>query len=272
MDDFTMIIFIIIILFLIAYPLYKFYKKQRESFNVNDIKRAIDKVGKLGRDISGLGKQIRSEVSKVGNLGKDIKKMGPQIKRIAKYPVELGEKLEIEMKKVASEAEKGILDEFNKAKGDVEKIANEVEDFAKKSVSEVEGELNKIIKTIEKIPSEVVYWANKIFMDFIPKLFREGWKQFKKHVIDPIMEFFKHVGDVFDKIGDVFKEIINFIINLPQCIPIYAFDTSKDIFIATMKTMLPGWLKNMIRGFNRYIVQPILIPIFNFFTNIFVND
>lgn len=263
MNDYILLIAIIIILILIFYPLYKYFKKQRESFNPRDVGRAINRVNGFGRDIGRMSRDLKKQVSSVKNLGRDISKVGPKIAKVAKYPAELGKKLKKEVTKVADQAGNVIEKEFNKIKDEVEDMANEVADFAEEAIGEIEGEIKKIIDAIEKIPDQVTNLANDIFGEFLPKIFNQGWKEFKKHVIDPIIEFFEDVGEIFNKVGDVFMEIIDTIVNLPGCIPIYAFDAGLEVTIATLKTILPNWLKSLIRTFNRFIVQPIIIPLIN---------
>jgi hypothetical protein len=263
MDDYILLIAMIIILILIFYPLYKYFKKERENFNPRDVGRAINRVKGFGRDIGRMTKDLKKQTSNVKNLGKDISKLGPKIAKVAKYPVELGNKLKKEVTKVADEAGNVIEKEFNKIKDEVEDMANEVAEFAEEAIGEIEKEMTKIIDTIEKIPDQVVNLANDIFGEFLPKIFNQGWKEFKKHVIDPIIGFFEDVGEIFNKVGDVVMEIIETIANLPGCIPIYAFDAGWEVAIATLKTILPGWLKGIIRTINRYIVQPIIIPFIN---------
>lgn len=263
MDDYIVLIAMIIILILIFYPLYKYFKKERENFNPKDVGKAINSVKKFGQDIERMTKDLKKQTSDLKNLGKEINSLGPKIERVAKYPVELGNKLKEEVTKVADEAGNVIEKEFNKIKDEVEDMANEVAEFAEEAVGEIEKEVTNIIETIEKIPDQVVNLANEIFGEFFPKIFDQGWKEFKKYVIDPIIEFFEDVGEIFNKVGDVVMEIIETIANLPGCIPIYAFDAGWEVAIASLKTILPVWLKDIIRTINRYIVQPIIIPFIN---------
>lgn len=268
MNDFITLISIIIILILIIFPIYRYYSNLKENFDIQKVNDAINDVGNFGNQIGDMMNQIGQEIGKVNDLGREISRLEPEISRISRYPVELGQNLSDEVTKVANDAGGMIEDEFNKVRREVEDMANEVSDFARESVNVVEGEMNRIIDTIDDIPNQVVSLANQIFVDFIPKMFEKGWEEFKKHVIDPITDFFEDVGEVFVKIGDVFMEIIETLINLPGCIPYYAFDTGIKMTEATLKTILPSWLKSIIRFFHNYITEPILIPIFEFCMNI----
>ena len=270
MNDYILLIAIIIILILLVYPVYKYLKKPKESFKPEDVGRAIKKVEKMFKDIERMGRDIGTQVKKVKNLGKDIAKLGPKIKKIARYPVELGNKIKDEAERVANEAGDFIEGEFDRIKKEVEDAANEVANWAEETWNEIENEINKIVDEIEDIPNKVKNLATDIFEDWLPKLLNKGWEEFKKHVIDPILDFFDDVGDVFNKIGDVFMEIIETITNLPKCIPIYAFDTAYEIALASLKTILPTWLKDIIRTINRYFIQPILVPFFKFCFNAFI--
>lgn len=263
MHDYICIIFIILLILLLTYSFIKSFI--REGLSLKDIKNAISKVGSLGKDISKLSGNLSNEIRKVGNLGKDIKNLGKEIDKMAKYPEKFGKDLGNEITKVSKEAGGLIKKEFDKAVDEVEDAAKDVENFAKKAIDDIKKEIDKIVKTIDKIPGQVTKLANEIFLDKIPKLFKEGWNQFKKHVLDPIVKFFDHVGEVFKRIGDVFVEIFNSLIKIPQCIPYYAMDAGYEMGMATLKTVTPKWIKDIVRWIYRNIIETIVIPVIKFF-------
>lgn len=268
MTDFIIIVSIIILCLIIIYSIKRHFKKyiynNRESFNVNEIRRAIDKVGNFGRDIGNLGRQLGEQIGKVGNLGKEITDLGPDIARIAQYPVELGGRLVSEVENIANKAEDFIVDEFDKIKDEIVDIANDVSRFATDAIGTIRDQIEDIGDVIEQIPGQVVNLANDIFGKYIPWVFREGWMYFKRYVIDPIVDFFRSIGGVFDVIGDVFRELFDVLLRTPSCIPIYLYDASVALTIAFLKTVLPGWLKDIIRWIHSNITKPIIIPVFNF--------
>lgn len=263
MQDFICIIFIILIISLILYSFFKL--SVQEALSVKDIKNAINKVNNFGKDISKLGGDLSKEIKNVGNLGKEINNIGGEIKKVSKYPEKFGKDLGNEISKVSNEAGDLITKEFNKAVDEVEDMANDVENFAKKAVDDIKSEMDKIMKTIDEIPGQVTKIANDIFLDKIPTLFEEGWKQFKKHVIDPMVDFFKEVGEVFERIGEVLLEIFKSLMKIPECIPYYAMDAGYEIAMATMKTITPKWIKDIVRFIYSNIIETIVIPILNFF-------
>ena len=272
MTNYIIIFLIIILSLIIIYSINRNFKKYiyrtRESFNIGDIKKAIKSVGKFGSDIGNLGNQLGEQIGKVGDLGKEIRNLGPEIAKIATYPVELGNKLANEVTDIANKAEDFIVDQFDKVKDEVVDVANDVSRFATDSLGVVRDQIEDIGDVIEDIPSQVVNLANDIFGKYIPWVFEEGWKYFKRYVIDPIVDFFRSIGGVFEIIGDIFVEIFDVLIRTPSCIPIYLYDASIALTIAFLKTVLPGWLKDIIRGFHNNITKPILIPAFNFIMGI----
>lgn len=264
----SIILLLIIIIYSINKQFNKYIRKYREPFNVNQIQREINKVGKFGTDIGNLGRELGQQISKVGDLGNQISNLGPEIERIARYPVELGEELVNKVQDVASQAENFVNEEFDKIKDEVEGIANEVKNFAVDSINQIKGEIDRIGDVIESIPGIVTNLANEIFGEYIPKIFNEGWRYFKRYVIDPITDFFKQIGNVFENIGDVFKEIFRVLIRIPTCIPFYFYDASMKYAKKALDKILPEWLKNIINFVDNYITKPIIIPLLTFFKNI----
>ncbi len=275
MNDYTLYISLVTLTIMLLYILYKNIKKTIDGFSVNDVKRAIDKVGNLGKDIANLGNQLAGEIQKVESLGNEIGKLGNEIEKVAKYPAEIGEIIAKEVEKVAKEADKKITSSFNKAFDEIDKTANkafdeiedaanEVGDFATDAINEIYKVLKEIGDAIAKIPQQVADMAKKIFLDYIPKLFEAGWKGFKKYIIDPLTGFFGEITNVFSLIGDVFRQIIKVLMRIPGCVPIYFFDVSYEIVMAALKTILPTWLKDIFRAIYNYFINPIVIPVITF--------
>jgi len=272
MNDYTLYISLVTLTIMLLYILYKNIKKTIDGFSVNDIKRAIDKVGNLGKDIANMGKGLANEIKKVESLGDEIGKLGSEIEKVSKYPAEVGNIIAEEVEKIAKEADKKITSSFNKAFDEIENTANkafdeiedaanEVGDFATDSINDINKVLTEIGDVIAKIPQQVADMAKSIFLDYIPKLFEAGWKGFKKYIIDPLTDFFGEIGNVFSLIGDVFRQIIKVLMRIPACVPVYFFDISYEITMSVLKTILPGWLKNIFRAIYNYFINPIVIPI-----------
>ena len=79
MNDYTLYISLVTLTIMLLYILYKNIKKTIDGFSVNDVKKAIDKVGNLGKDIANLGNQLAGEIQKVESLGNEICKLGKKM-------------------------------------------------------------------------------------------------------------------------------------------------------------------------------------------------
>jgi len=85
-------------------------------------------------------------------------------------------------------------------------------------------------------------------------------KFFEGTFLDGIMMVFDTFLDIFKAFIGVFSNIIEFIINIPFCIPIWFFDVGSEI----VGEMTPQWVKE----FNKNVVYPIMgliAEIVNFF-------
>lgn len=262
-NDHIIFIAIIILYILLSYLFYKRYTRQRDSFNVNQIKKSIDKVGTLGSEIANLGNKLGSEISKIGKLGDKISNMGDQIVKVSKYPAELGLMLEKEITKVAKKASNQITKTANKAFDEIESAANEVGDFAEGSINTIWGSLNEMGEVIEDIPNQVATLAESIFLDWIPMVFKEAWKFFKKYFIDPLVGIFGEVGEIFGVIGDVFEEIFKTFMKIPSCVPVYMADATYTGILWGLDSIVPAYIKDLVKMLHENITKPFIIPVFN---------
>ena len=276
-QDFILLIIIIILASIISYSLYKQFRRKRDGFDpVKLVDDAIKDVAKFGKDIGDVGKQVYDEIRNVDKLGDDIIKLGEDIAEVAEYPIELGEKLGKDIADVTKQGVDFIEDEFNEITdavedfaedtyNEIENAANSVKTFAEDQFDDIYGELADIGDTIADIPEQVADLAEDIFLGYIPDIFMQGWEYFQRYVLDPIVGVFREIGGVFEIIGDVFMEIINKLLEIPMCVPIYMYDISYEITLAVLKTVTPGWIKDTVRFINNNIIQTLVIPIIDMF-------
>tara|TARA_Y100000992_G_C21273025_1_gene498056 strand:- start:178 stop:1353 length:1176 start_codon:yes stop_codon:yes gene_type:complete len=233
---------------------------------INKVKRAVKTVDRLpGQINNGLGR-INNAFREIGKLGRKIEGLG---REVGGFGQKVGGEIGGVWDKVKTFAEK----EFKRVEGVAKNIAGEVEDVAKDLAGKVEGkatslagEVNDIAYevggVIEDIPGEVEGLAKTIFLDKIPRFFKQVWGWIKRNIIDPMIGFFVSIGDVFQDIGNIFVEMFYFLIRIPGCIPVYMFDASKSIVWNVYLTVFPKWIKNINRWIHINITIPFIYPLF----------
>lgn len=222
---------------------------------INSVKRAVKTVDSLpGQINSGVGK-VNSAFREIGKLGKEIESLG---REVGGFGRQVGNEIGGVWDKVKDFTEK----EFKRVEGVSKSIAGKVEGKAKSLAGEISDIAYDIGEVIEDIPGEVEGLSKSIFLDKIPRFFKQVWGWIKRNIIDPMIEFFISIGDIFEDIGNIFIEIFYFLLRIPGCIPVYMFDASKSIVWNVYLTVFPKWIKNINRWIHINITTSFIYPLF----------
>jgi hypothetical protein len=222
---------------------------------INSVKRAVKTVDRLpGQINSGVGK-VNSAFRQIGKLGTEIESLG---REVGGFGRQVGSEIGGVWDKVKDFTEK----EFKRVEGVSKSIAGKVEGKAKSLAGEISDIAYDIGEVVEDIPGEVEGLSKSIFLDKIPRFFKQVWAWIKRNIIDPMVGFFISIGDIFEDIGNIFIEIFYFLLRIPGCIPVYMFDATKSIVWNVYLTVFPKWIKNINRWIHINITIPFIYPLF----------
>jgi flagellar biosynthesis chaperone FliJ len=235
----------------------------------------------------------------------DLKELATkQINAVASQLQNIESQLTEQMKLVESRAEKtakGFADsvqrtaemQFNQVKGfaetveknakqgigEVRGIAKQVEDTAIKGISEVKGVAdeaqkgvtrleNLIDKQIKRVEGLVEKTKGQIEDNVLGK-FESFGKGFVSVMTDAIVKPFKTLftglGNIFNQLFGILKEIGNKIVSLPGCVLFYIVDTTYNTITGISKSILPRFITNIFGGIYDYIFHPIIYWFLNLF-------
>lgn len=197
------------------------------------------KISGVGRQISGLGSQIAS------GFTDNMAKTANALKEIEKLP-EIGEELGDMIESAATDA-------ANEVKGFGEQAIGSVGNFVTEDLGGVVDKIGASFIELGEMFSQFFTW---IFQQIKEVFFMIAgvFEDFFNIVKDAFMKFFEMIGDIFMDIVDFFYDIFEALLHLPNCIPYYAADTSKAIAL----TILPKWIKDIIRWCFSWIINPLI--------------
>ena len=90
----------------------------------------------------------------------------------------------------------------------------------------------------------------------IGSIFNDMKQFFEDEFLESLNVVFDLIKAIFDTMFEIFMNILRIIINIPSCTPLWAMDAVN----AVLKTILPDWLKSIIRN--------LFIPLIKFITSV----
>ena len=85
-------------------------------------------------------------------------------------------------------------------------------------------------------------------------MFENFFKMIFKGIIQPLLGFFVAIGNVFRQLIEILLKIVQKIVELPKCMPVFMAAGMKDSFRAVYKLIIPSWIRDIISLIWLYIV------------------
>ena len=142
---------------------------------------------------------------------------------------------------------RGVLEPmFKGVKGTFDKLIN---DILLKPVKQLEGLLKKMQDGIKNASSSIVLIGKKMaeYMQKIPKIFASFGIALNNSIILPMLNVFKSFGLMLLGVLELLFVIIKKIISLPRCIGVYLFHGASFFFNNVFLSLLPNWLREIIK-------------------------
>ena len=197
------------------------------------------KISGVGRQIGGLGRKISRGFT--DNVAKTASALN-EIKKLPQMGEELGDMIE-----------NAATDAANEVKGFGQQAIGSVGNFVTEDLGGVVDKIGASFIQLGEMFSQFFTWIFQQIKDvffMIAGVFEDFFNTIK----DGFMKFFEMIGDLFMDIVDFFYDIFEAIVHLPNCIPYYASDTTKAIAL----TILPKWIKDIIRWCFSWIINPLI--------------
>ena len=138
-----------------------------------------------------------------------------------------------------------------------EQMGNEIEKKTEQMGNEIEKKTQQMGKEIEKNTMNIVTVKFESVFTQLGDIFYKG-------MISPMLTLFIGIGNIFEQIFNILKEISNKIISLPNCIGTYIIKETINIFDLLYNKIMPKFIKNIIS----FIYKYTFIYIFEFIGNV----
>ena len=149
----------------------------------------------------------------------------------------------------------------NKLTGKVTQLGDQINDNVQKMGQEIE---KNTLDKMEQLGKEIEKNTIDIFTNKLTSIFIQLGDMFNEGIIEPIMNLFIGIGNIFVQIFGILQEIGNKIVQLPNCIFTYAIKSTIDTLNYIYNSIIP----KVIRTPLSFIYKYTLGIIFDFLANI----
>ena len=132
------------------------------------------------------------------------------------------------------------------------KLTQQVNNIGDKLEKKTEEMGNQIIKKTEQMGKEIEKKTINILTEKLKSIFTQLGDIFNKGLINPLLNLFVGIGNIFVQIFGILKQIGNKIVTLPGCIFTYAIKETIDTFEFLYNRIMPNFLKNIISFVYKY--------------------
>ena len=246
MTLFTFMMFIIL-LFLIS----NLFPKRREGFNPNDIINDIKGVTNVINDVK---RNIMSIDDKFAGLTSTIRTEAESIARSVVGEIEEGINTAIsEVEDKATEGIQGVTSVVNEVEKKATEGINGVTDLVKQVEKKAMAGIRAVTSIVEKIKNVIINFGY-IFVDIM-----------EDAIVTPFKKLFFGLGNVFQQIFGIFKELGDKILELYGCVLFYMSDGIYKTIVSVSKAILPSFITDIIGTIYDYTLGIILKWVLGFF-------
>ena len=126
------------------------------------------------------------------------------------------------------------------------KLTKQVDTMGKTIEKKTEQMGKTIEKKTEQMGKEIEKKTINILTQKLGSIFTQFGDIFNKGIVKPILAVFNGIGNIFEQIFNILKEVSNKIISLPNCIITYAIKEIINTFNLLYNKILPKFLRNII--------------------------
>lgn len=269
----NIVLFILIIIF-IYILLFSYYSyKKREGYGwvkkavdtvvnvvvdatvgiVNKGKDLIRDIGELPNDINKGLQELDTIFDKIGGFTDDIEDAMKEVGELTNFPVKFANEFGNEATNILNLVESEAKEASNALKGSVMSTFNIIQE----SVTTLSNEALNMIADIFTRLGQIVAQLFFMVLDTLKSVFESFGEDisyaFDEYFVNPLMQFFEIMGELFLDVFDQISVIGNWIIHLPYCVPFYIFNSMKD----QIRDITPYPILFIFDIFYIYILVPI---------------
>ena len=185
-----------------------------------------------------------------------VKKMKSEILNAANKVKSTAYKVQSGVNKVASKAQ-GVktksVDKLNSIVNDIRSFANRAINFLKNIGKYFAEAMQGIINVIAAIGKQTLGILGSIMVS-VKNMFESIGKGLVTAIIKPFLTVFLGIKNIFSGIFGVLMTVVEKLLSLTNCFPIYMFDGMKRAFLFFYNAITPKFLKVIISFIINYII------------------
>jgi len=211
---------------------------------------------KLVSSSSELKSQFTTIEDSVNDVGNQISNSTKELKVIGQFPTTLRNLISKESNRALNAIRQETNRKFSEVTEETKATFSATEEDLNIEFNSIFSEITQIGTKLATIMSGFFTQILKILENTMGSIFNDMKQFFEDEFLDSLNVVFDLIKAIFDTIFEIFMNILRIIINIPSCSPLWAMDAVN----AVLKTILPDWLKSIIRN--------LLIPLIEFITSV----
>jgi len=222
----------------------------REGFGMSDLNKAVDKIDDIKDLTKGIPKQINSIEKELktnitekfdkttDRLTNNLNKLGKTIeKNTVNKVTQIGSELDENLQSLGETIEKNTL-------AKVYQLGEEIK----------QNTADQMISLGEEIENNTA----DVFTNKLKSIFTQLGNMLNDGLINPIIDLFTGISDIFIQILGILKEIGNKIVQFPNCVLTYAIQSTFDTMYYLYNTILPEAIRYPLSFIYKYTLGLII--------------
>ena len=233
--------------------------KQREGFFKGMPKIRVPRIPKIPIPKIPTPEELFRKALK-GVVKPSVNKMKSEILNAANEVKSSAYKVQNQVNRVASKAQGVKNQSLDKLNG----IVNEFRNFATRAINFLQNigkyfadAMQSVINAIVSIGKQSTGILGSIMVS-VKNMFESIGKNLVTSIVNPFMSVFLGLKNIFAGIFGVLMTIVEKIMSLTNCFPVYMFDGIKRMILFFYNTITPKFIKVIINFIVNYMIYPIM--------------
>jgi hypothetical protein len=213
----------------------------------------LDSIGELPNDIAEGVKEVDKIIDKMGGFTDDIEDAFNEVGELTNFPITFANEFGNEAANILNLVEEEAKEASNVLKDSVMSSFNVIQESVTTLSGEALNMITSIFARLGEIVSELFFMVLNTLKTVFESFGEDIANGFNEYLVNPLMQIFGTIGELFLSVFDQISVIATWIINIPYCVPFYIFDTMKD----QIRDIIPNPILFIFDIFYIYILVPI---------------
>ena len=222
--------------------------------------RALQELENMWKKLVSSSSELKSQFTAieggVQDVGNQINNSAKELNIIEQFPTTFRNLISKESNRALNAIRQETNRKFSEVTEETKGTFSAMEEDLNVEFNSIFSEITQIGTKLTTIISGFFSQILKILENTMGSIFNDMKQFFEDEFLDSLNVVFDLIKAIFDTMFEIFMNILRIIINIPSCTPLWAMDAVN----AVLKTILPDWLKSIIRN--------LFIPLIEFITSV----